>query len=167
MMQNINLQTARLQLNEMALTDAPDLFKIWSNREVARYMNIEPFQNIEQAEMMIQMISDLPTAIRYTIRLKDTGEIIGSAGFNDIDETYKVAEIGYDINQDYWGLGYGTEAINALIAEAKERGITKLKAKVVEKNAASLHLLRKVAFIFDAVVVEEGEELYVFYKPLE
>ncbi|MDF2649731.1 MAG: family acetyltransferase [Paenibacillus sp.] len=43
------LHTERLHLRKMQISDSPSLFKIWSDPEVTRFMNIDCFTDENQA----------------------------------------------------------------------------------------------------------------------
>lgn len=80
------LYTERLTLRKMELEDADVLCQYWSDPEVTKYMNIAPFTDVSQARDMIQMINDLSLegqANRFSIIAKETGEVIGTCGFNN------------------------------------------------------------------------------------
>lgn len=94
------LHTNRLYLRQMKETDAADLFQVWSDPEVARFMNISPFTAEQQAVEMIRMLADLAQkkqAIRFSIMEKESGTIMGSCGYNYLDFEQARAEIGYDL----------------------------------------------------------------------
>lgn len=153
MIQNI-IQTNRLVLRKMRKGDAEALFAIWSNPSVTKYMNIEGFTDIKQAEEMISFLSELSErnkAIRYTILEAKTNTIIGSCGFNTLDLTEGIAEVGYDLDSEFWNKGYGTEAVNCLVDYAcYQLKCNKIVAKVHPNNASSIKLLRKLDFVLES-----------------
>lgn len=53
------LHTTRLQLSQMKASDSTELFQVWSDPEVAMFMNISPFSDEKQALEMIQLLADL------------------------------------------------------------------------------------------------------------
>ena len=55
-------------------------------------------------------------------------------------------EMGYWIARPYWGLGYATEAGQALIGIARTLGLGRLVASHFLDNPASGHVLRKLGF---------------------
>jgi ribosomal-protein-alanine N-acetyltransferase len=168
------LLTERLSLRKMKETDSPQLFKIWSNPEVTRYMNIENFSNEDQAKEIIRYLSELASqnkAIRYTIILKNTNQIIGTCGFNMIDFENAKAEIGYDIDSTYWGNGYGREAVSCLLDYAFEHlKFMRVEAKVEPENVHSINLLEKAGFTLEGTLrnseKSKGEfiDLHIFSR---
>lgn len=80
-------------------------------------------------------------------------EPVGLVGFSDVDETAGTAEISCWIRPEYWGEGYGTEAVELLVEYGfDQRRLHKFVAEVVEFNGASKRLVEKVGF------VEEGRQ---------
>lgn len=168
------LHTERLHLRKMKISDSSSLFKIWSDPDVIKYMNICCFTNENQAKEMINLLDDLSQerkAIRFSIIKKESNEIIGSCGYNDLDFENGKAEIGYDIAKSFWGRGYATEAISSLI----EHGFSSLKlnrieARVDPRNVNSMKLLQKLNFTFEGTlrqyerVDEKFNDLSIYSK---
>lgn len=155
--------TDRLYLRKMKETDSKRLFEIWSDPVVTKYMNIEELSQEEQAKEIIQLINELANenkAIRYTIIEKQTKEIIGTCGFNEFDEEYGIVEIGYELDQLFWGKGYAPEAITCLVQYAfAELKLTEIIAKVNHKNNNSIRALHKLGFTFKEIVREYEESI--------
>ncbi|MGQ8874900.1 GNAT family N-acetyltransferase [Paenibacillus sp. TSA_86.1] len=144
------LHTTRLHLRQMKESDSAELFQVWSDPEVARFMNISPFSDEQQALEMIQLLANLTEdkqAIRFSIIEKQSGAILGSCGYNSLDFEQARAEIGYDLAKAYWGKGYATEAVTALLDHGyTSLGIHRLEAKVNPHNVNSIKLLEKLVF---------------------
>ncbi|MGN7471248.1 GNAT family N-acetyltransferase [Brevibacillus sp. SAFN-007a] len=149
-MQIHSLSTERLLLRPMQPADAPALFTFWSDPNVSKHMNIEAMTRTKQAEDMISLINDLcakDQACRWSIVLKDSGETIGSCGFNSFDFDHGRTEIGYELGYPYWGKGYATEAVRAVIGYGFfQLGLNRVEAKVEPENSGSIRVLRKLGF---------------------
>ncbi|MCM3316734.1 GNAT family N-acetyltransferase [Rummeliibacillus stabekisii] len=150
------LYTERLFLRKMTTSDSESLFKIWSDPEVTKFMNINSFNNISQAKEMINLLDKLSQekrAIRYSIIELESNQIIGSCGYNSIDFENAKVEIGYDISKVYWGKGYAPEAISSLIEYAfNSLNINRIEAKVEPENINSIKVLRKLNFTFEGTM---------------
>jgi len=148
------ITTERLQLKPIHVEDATGLYEIWSDSKVTKHMNIAAFTDVKQAEEMITLLQELGQegkACRWTIQLKANDSIIGSCGFNYLDFENERAEIGYELGYPYWGNGYITEALQALLSFGfQELGLNRIEAKVEPENANSVKVLKKLRF------VEEG-----------
>ena len=84
------LQSQRLLLRRITDRDIPDIFEIYSNREVMLYFaDRYAFESIAEAE---QMVSDYENALRdqnsmrWGIELKESGKLIGTCGFHAISD---------------------------------------------------------------------------------
>jgi len=153
---NSELQSNRLQLIQSQILHAPTLFDYWTDPEVTKFMNMESLSTIADVIDMIDLFTQLATinqAIRYTILIKNTNEIIGSCGFNYVDFENGRAEIGYDLGKDYWGKGYASESVYALMNYwFHDLGLNRIEAKVEPKNNQSILLLEKSGFQFEGVL---------------
>ncbi|MTV49147.1 GNAT family N-acetyltransferase [Heliobacillus mobilis] len=80
------------------------------------------------------------------------GSIVGGIGFNLQPDVYwRSAEIGYWLGEDYWGQGIMTEAVPAMTAYAfKHFDVCRIFASVFETNPASMRVLEKSGYTFEA-----------------
>lgn len=150
------LQTERLHLRKMKVSDSSSLFKIWSDPDVTKFMNISCFTDENQAKEMINLLDDLSRdskAIRFSIIKIESNEIIGSCGYNSFDFENEKAEIGYDIAKSFWGRGYASEAISSLLDHAfSSLKLNRIEAKVDPENVNSIKLLQKLNFTFEGTL---------------
>ena len=80
-------------------------------------------------------------------REKGTGQLIGTCGFHLINNHHKRAEIGYELDDTYWGQGYASEALQAILAYGFETlQLIRIAAVVYVENKASQKLLSKAGF---------------------
>ncbi|WP_449599427.1 GNAT family N-acetyltransferase [Paenibacillus sp. Marseille-Q9583] len=150
------LHTERLHLRKMKVSDSPCLLKIWSDPEVTKFMNIGNFTDENQAKDMIKLLDEFSLdnkAIRFSIIEMESNEIIGSCGFNSLDFENEKAEIGYDIARAFWGSGYASEAISALLDYAfSTLKLNRIEAKVEPENVNSVKVLQKLNFMFEGTL---------------
>ena len=150
------LNTQRLHLRRMEVSDSHRLFKIWSDPDVTKFMNISSFTHEAQAKEMIELLENLAKAseaIRFSMIELKSNEIIGTCGFNSIDFENAKAEIGYDIAKAYWGIGYAPEGICALLNYAFETlKLNRIEAKVEPANVNSIRVLQKLNFTFEGTL---------------
>jgi len=153
------LQSQRLLLRRITNRDIPDIFEIYSNREVMLYFaDRYAFESIAEAE---QMVSDYENALRdqnsmrWGIELKESGKLIGTCGFHAISDYHKRIEIGYDLNRDYWGKGIMKESLSLIIRHAfEESDVNRIEAYVEPPNTASASLLKKLGFRLEGTLRE-------------
>ncbi|KAA0831533.1 GNAT family protein [Bacillus sp. AY2-1] len=150
------LHTQRLYLRQMKASDSLSMFKIWSDPDVTKFMNISNFTDESQAKDMIQFLNELAQnnkAIRFTIIEKESNHIIGSCGYNSLDFENSKTEIGYDISKKFWGKGYAPEAISSLLDYAfTHLKLYRIEAKVEPANVNSIKVLEKLNFTFEGTL---------------
>ncbi|WP_416150341.1 GNAT family N-acetyltransferase [Salipaludibacillus sp. HK11] len=158
-----SLFTERLYLRKMVPADSASLFKIWSDPDITKFMNISNFSNEGQATEMIHYINALSKenkAIRFSIIELTSNEIIGSCGFNYFDFENAKAEIGYDIAKQSWGKGYAPEAISSLLNYGFETiEMNRIEAKIEPGNINSIKVLRKLNFTFEGTL-RQAEKIH-------
>ncbi|MCX5727988.1 MAG: GNAT family N-acetyltransferase [Nitrospirae bacterium] len=65
------------------------------------------------------------------------------------------ANIGFVFFPQYWGNGYATEALLAVIGALRINGISSMRATVATPNIASAHVLEKAGFVRGNLVADE------------
>ena len=111
------LETERLVLREIKLTDKLSIYKNYSDQEITRFI-MEPLSQPEQAEEIIQSFIERyhkSEAIFWGVSLKDDPTLIGTCCFEDIRWDDHHAEVAYDLGKEYQGKGYMSEAIQAML----------------------------------------------------
>ena len=127
------LKTERLTLIPLTIEHKEALFKLWSNYEVIKYTYAPIMKDISESEQRINMIlekySEKDHTSNFTILYN--GEIIGTAGCPTVN--FQKGEYGlfYQLNQDYWGKGFESNA-KILLADA------------VTVNLGSIKILKKI-----------------------
>lgn len=91
-----------------------------------------------------------PNAFRRTFAVEDDiGRHIGNVMFYNIDLLKKEAEIGITIGtREYWGHGYGTDALKALIRYLfAQTTLTRLYLKTLDWNHRAQRSFEKAGFV--------------------
>ncbi|MEX0287668.1 MAG: GNAT family N-acetyltransferase [Flavobacteriaceae bacterium] len=146
----MNIDTARLKMVPLSSEDVEDIFQLHSEEEVARYNTIGIPENTEVTRKVLEPLlatvkEEERTAFSWTIRLKEEGEFIGEIGFSLAPARYKLATIHYSILPKFWGKGYATEAVKALLKFCFEGlGLHRIEAGCAIENLASIRVLEKV-----------------------
>lgn len=113
------LETKRLLLRRLTKEDAIEAYNNWCSKEiVAKYVLFETHASIEVTKDLFDRwekeYEDLDT-YRWIVELKDTNELIGTIDVSKKFLKYGTCEIGYCYGDKFWGLGYGTESLEAVI----------------------------------------------------
>lgn len=96
----------------------------------------------------------------FAVTLKDTGKIIGQAGFfkSEINGG-EVIELGYIFDNSVWGKGYCTEAVKACVELAfKQFKISKIYCTVRPENEASVKVAERIGMVLEGEYIKVYEE---------
>ncbi|WP_342505780.1 GNAT family N-acetyltransferase [Sporosarcina sp. FSL K6-2383] len=149
------LLTTRLRLTEAQVEHAPAIFEILSNPEVVRYYGMDPFQELAQAENIVQHFKnnfDIKKGMRWAIINNQSNRFVGTIGLNNLAIGMKKAEVGFEIHPDFWRSGITSEALQAVLDYAfEELDLQRIGAVTFPANEASIGLLKKQGFM------EEGK----------
>src|SRR5690606_26686076 len=111
------LVTERLVLRPPVLADAPAIAALADNRKVAEMTSSLPHPyRVEDAESWIAGKPGEHPGVAFAMFEKDSGAFIGICSYEWRGEPNP--EIGYWAGEPFWGLGYGTEAVRAMIDHA-------------------------------------------------
>jgi RimJ/RimL family protein N-acetyltransferase len=144
------LETDRLVLRAPRLGDAKPVATLANDRRIAENTARIPHPyRLADAEGWVAAANLRDGEETYLITLAD-GTPIGACGFEFRDGP--APEIGYWLGVSYWGQGYATEAVRALIDRAfGELGHTALQAGARVTNPASRRVLEKCGFQWTGV----------------
>jgi [ribosomal protein S5]-alanine N-acetyltransferase len=161
-----SFETPRLRLRLLTENDTEDAFRILSNPTSMKYYGTAPHKDIEytRKQFIHLMISRFKyrDAVSFVVTLKENDRYIGHITLAQFDRAFKFVEIAYIIDPEYWGKGYGTEALGRAVEFLqKDIKIHKIRASVFAKNLASKRVLEKLGFIQEGYlkdnVIIDGE----------
>ena len=151
------LHTERLDLIEIRQEHLEDLFHLFGNYRVTQYYNIVPIVKKEEAQKLIDQFRSRfmsREAIRWGIALKGQRAIIGTIGFNNFTPQHR-ANIGYDLQPQYWNQGIISEALKEVLHFGfRTLGINRIEAEVMPGNHASEKVLEKLGFVREGLLRE-------------
>ncbi|OFE11340.1 hypothetical protein PHACT_12325 [Pseudohongiella acticola] len=134
------LATERLLLRPFQPTDAERVQLLAGNPNVARMTtNIpHPYTDGEAANWITAHTDDWQrgSAAIFAVCLRRDGELVGAVGLMNIH--HHDAELGYWIGEPYWGQGFASEAVDAIIGFGiTSCELTRLHAHHLSRNPAS------------------------------
>ena len=154
------IQTERLFMRKIEITDAPEILNLRSNEDVMKYVGKKPLQSLSEAEEWVKVVQDgleNNTGITWAITMKENpGTLIGCIGYWRIVKEHYRAEIGYMLNPLFWKKGLMTEALNKLIEVGfTYLGLHSIEANINPENTASEKILISTGFIKEAYFKED------------
>ncbi len=150
------IETDRLILRHMKLSDAKDMYDYAQRSEVTRYLLWAPHESLEYTRSYLKQVERCyrqGTFHDFGVILKENNRLIGTCGFARIDEPNATAEAGYVLNPDFWGRGLATEALSAVIALGFEKsGFNRIESRYIVDNQASRRVMEKSGMTFEGVL---------------
>jgi len=144
------IETERLILRNLIREDAPFILEQFSSPAVSQYlMDAPPINKIEEAVAIIAFYENPEEKgrNRWLILRKEDNMLLGTCGFHRWEKDYFRAEIGYDLTEPYWGKGYMSEALQAMLKNGFENmGLNRIDALVAVENRLSVNLLERFNF---------------------
>ena len=163
----ILIETKRLLLRKITLDDKEELFKLHSNSDVQKYTGEPLVESLEEMEQAIQTrINDYEKYGygRWATFLKNGMQFIGWAGLAYLPEFDEI-DLGYRFSPQYWGMGFATEASQAILTYGFDKlELRQIIAIAMKENKASIKVMEKVGMEFDKFApYEPGGEDVVWY----
>lgn len=154
-------ETDRLRVRRFEAEDAAALYRIHLDEEVKKWIPDESYSDLEEALKAAAFYADRVVRQRLpyvlAVELKQTGELLGDTGINEVEGNPEEVEIGFVIRQESRRKGYATEVLQAMTAYAiKTFHVSVLYGRVMKGNDASVRVLEKSGYSF--VTEEIGAE---------
>lgn len=135
----IELSTERLIIRKFSEDDGEDLYEYFSNPKVLEFEPYKPFTKDEAYKEAGRRADDE----RFLAVCLKSGKLIGNLYFSKGD--FETWEVGYVFNEKYWGNGYASESLLALIKHAfSSLKVRRIIAQCDPKNTPSWKLLERV-----------------------
>lgn len=146
-------ETESLRVRKFEVEDAQCLYEIHLEDGVKKWIPNESYEDIEETLDAIEFFTDcvnkkeLPYVL--AVELKETGELIGDTGVNEVEGSPGEVEIGFVISERFAGRGYATELLKAMTEYiVKTFDVKVLYGRVMKGNDASIRVLEKNDYIF-------------------
>ena len=161
------ITTDRLIMRHFELSDAQRVSELCNNYNIYKSTLTLPFPYpIESALAWIPTHEENFTkdkSYEFAIIDKTTGVLYGAIALSN-NQKHKNGEIAYWVGEEYWGNGYATEALKAIIDFAfTEKGYHKVWGRFFTSNPSSGRVMEKAGMIKEGLlaehIVKEGKFL--------
>jgi ribosomal-protein-alanine N-acetyltransferase len=144
----VPLSTTRLDLVALTLAHASDVFAYASDPEISRLVDWPRHESMDDSRRFVaRSMVGYAQGGHYEwglVRRADQA-FVGTCGFGAIDVVRRVGDVGYVLAKPYWGQGYATEALAAVLQFGFLRlGLRRIEAQAFPENAASLGVMAKL-----------------------
>jgi RimJ/RimL family protein N-acetyltransferase len=143
------LHTTRLKLRPVEISDLEPIHALLILPETDEYNTLGiPFSISVTENLLSTWIEDsnhmVVVAYTFAIVLRDTGGFVGLISIKPGKPQYKVAEIWFKLHTDFWGQGYGTEAVKEIIHFGfNDLSLHRIEAGCAVDNIASMKVMEK------------------------
>jgi [ribosomal protein S5]-alanine N-acetyltransferase len=144
------IRTQRLALREYTPDDWPTLLAYQSDPRYLRYYPWTERSAVTVREWVTSLVARQTDEPRDVFQLAITlpaeeGRLIGSCGVRVNDRARREGNIGYELNPEYWGHGYATEAARAMLSYGFDQlDLHRVWAQCNAENIGSAHILEKL-----------------------
>ena len=154
------LRTENLILRKVRREDASLYFERFGSREtVTRYMLFVPHETLADSVETIENVLrryETGRCYRWAIALKADDSIIGIIELLRFDEVAGTCSFAYMIGDEFWGRGYGTQALKAALGFGFEQmELNAVEADHMAANPASGAAMRKAGMTY--IRTDEGK----------
>jgi RimJ/RimL family protein N-acetyltransferase len=171
-----HIETERLILRELRMTDLEGMFELDSDPEVHKYLGNKPVKQIEESQKMLESVitqykeRDIG---RWAAIERYSGNFIGWSGLR-LNSEYNMNgftqyyDVGYRFMKRYWGKGYATESGKASVNYAfNVLKLPELYATTEIGNQASHNALLKIGLKYVEDFYFEQENLNLRWYKIE
>ena len=152
------LETDRLILRAMRVSDAADMYAYACRPSVTEYLTWDPHQSVDVTrEYLVYVGQRYRTGDFYDWSLvcKEDGRMIGTCGFTSFNCPADSGEIGYVLSPAYQGRGLATEAVRRVLHFGfEELSLLRIEAHFIQGNEASRRLMERVGMTFEGFARE-------------
>jgi ribosomal-protein-alanine N-acetyltransferase len=150
----LNIETKRLLLRRFVREDALPMYKTWAtDSDVTRYLSWFPHENVEVTKNILNTWIEQYKSTEYynwAVAIKDNKKLMGSISVVRQYKEHDVCEIGYCYGKEFWGKGYGTEALEGVIDFMINKvGFNRVHAYHHAENEASGKVMKKAGMKYE------------------
>ncbi len=142
----MQLSTKRLVLRDATLKDSGSLAAYQQDRRYLQYYSEAPDAKSIISSCLKWSTEHPRQNFQFVIALAENQRVIGCAGIRSKECPLGSAEIGIEIDPEFWGHGLAREAIAELISFAKLQKIDQLLASTHFENRKAHRLIENLGF---------------------
>lgn len=163
------LETGRLVVRELDISDLDELFKMYAEKGMTDYMEgLYPYE--KEKEYQKAYIENMYRFYGYGMWLvfeKQTKKLVGRAGIEHREELGNDLELGYAVRTSCQRKGYAYEVCSAILHYAKEELFAeKVHCLIEPENEASVKLAEKLKFHNTGSCFINGKEMLDYVRNL-
>lgn len=150
---------SKVKLREYRKEDVPQALAYMNDPEVKRLLTpgIPFLYTLEDEQKWYDGLTALKDTYNFAIETLEDQRYIGGCGINSVDWKNSLVVVGIFIgDKDYWGKGYGTDAMRVLVKFIFEQmNIRKIKLNVYAFNERAIKSYEKCGFVKEGTLRQE------------
>lgn len=154
-----SLETKRLLLRPVELSDAPAIFEYAKDPAATRFVTWDPHQSVSDSENYIRTFvhpNYCSGVLTYAICLKEKPEeMLGDVSAFFVSRPNKVMELGTILRRDHWGKGIVVEALDCLIQHCwKTQDVVRIQSRCFKENRQSFRMMEKLGMKYEGLLAK-------------
>ena len=140
------IQSERLLLRNITTEDLDELLTMYSNDKMFTYRPGMARKNMEAIQKLFDtMQQEYETRERLYLGIcfsNNPKKLVGVAEIYDLDSRIEIANIGYSVDENYWGQGVATETVHIMIEYLFDViEVNRIQAHAMPENVPSNRVL--------------------------
>lgn len=158
-MEKLKIQTKRLKIRQLKLSDLSDFYIYRSNPKIAKYQGFGVMTNGEAEKFikdnLTKHFGKAGDWIQYGIEKNETGQLIGDCAIKLDSDDIRIAEIGVTISHLEHKKGFAKEVLLSILSYLFDtKNIHRVVEIVDTENTASINLLKSTGFKLEGHFIE-------------
>jgi ribosomal-protein-alanine N-acetyltransferase len=150
------LRTLHLSLRKLRMEDVDDYFAFASDPRVTKYLRWGPHGAPDETVDYLRDVlsryergADSP----WGIELVQEHRLIGVIHLMDVHPVHLKAEVGVVLNVQYWGKGYASEALRAVLNFCiTELGLQRVQGMAVAGNSSACRMMERCGMKYEGLL---------------
>lgn len=156
------LTAARVRLRKFTMDDCADILEYGSDAQTLKYLDWVGVSTIEDVKQSITTYYEVTPGV-YAIELKDRKKCIGAIDLRP-EWGHEKSRFGYVLNRNYWGNGYMTEALSAVLRFCfDELELNRVESCHYVGNEGSGRVMEKCGMKREGIGIQECKVKGVFH----
>jgi len=146
-----------IQLKKLKLSDAEDLFPVFNDPDVVKYLPQTRHEDVKQTtDFLFFLLEEAKKGNSYiwkiTDKQKEKDDAIGLIDLVSISKNGHTGSLAYVVRKSCWGKGVASYSVQqAIFYVFRQTVMRTVYAPVVSRNTASKHVLIKNGFELDHI----------------
>jgi len=152
-----HLESDELILKQIKIQDADDLYEILTNENLYRLRPGNPLKSLDAVKNVIghyeRDFYKHKIIFLGIYTKKSNNKLVGIGEIFDFDYKANRVEVGYTVNEDYWGKGIATNATKLMLEYLfNVIGVNSIQATAMTSNTKSHNVLKRCGLIHEGTI---------------